>query len=188
MPLGLDQGIGAIVWSPLGWGRLTGKLRRGKPLPPPPAASTPKSPSTWARHARRPNTSTGSSMPSMKWPKRPAKPCPRSPSTGCCSCFHRCLALIISTLHRRATQGQPRRRRLHPSPQPRGHARLDKADAASRCFTPTGTNPASPSEIRPQCNADVPSAFSIGLATYKLPAWRSSASTTFSLPLSRWIR
>jgi len=33
MPLGLDQGIGAIVWSPLGWGRLTGKLRRGEPLP-----------------------------------------------------------------------------------------------------------------------------------------------------------
>ena len=33
MPLGLDQGIGAIVWSPLGWGRLTGKIRRGRPLP-----------------------------------------------------------------------------------------------------------------------------------------------------------
>src|SRR5215467_6943640 len=34
MPLGLDQGIGAVVWSPLGWGRLTGKIRRGHPLPP----------------------------------------------------------------------------------------------------------------------------------------------------------
>ncbi|HEY1686859.1 MAG TPA: aldo/keto reductase [Tepidisphaeraceae bacterium] len=33
MPLGLDQGIGAVVWSPLGWGRLTGKIRRGLPLP-----------------------------------------------------------------------------------------------------------------------------------------------------------
>lgn len=33
MPLGLDQGVGAIVWSPLGWGRLTGKLRRGQPKP-----------------------------------------------------------------------------------------------------------------------------------------------------------
>jgi aryl-alcohol dehydrogenase-like predicted oxidoreductase len=33
MPLGLDQGVGAAVWSPLGWGRLTGKLRRGQPLP-----------------------------------------------------------------------------------------------------------------------------------------------------------
>jgi aryl-alcohol dehydrogenase-like predicted oxidoreductase len=33
MPLALDQGVGALVWSPLGWGRLTGKVRRGKPLP-----------------------------------------------------------------------------------------------------------------------------------------------------------
>jgi aryl-alcohol dehydrogenase-like predicted oxidoreductase len=33
MPLGLDQGVGALVWSPLGWGRLTGKLRRGQPWP-----------------------------------------------------------------------------------------------------------------------------------------------------------
>ncbi len=33
MPLGLDQGVGALVWSPLGWGRLTGKIRRGQPIP-----------------------------------------------------------------------------------------------------------------------------------------------------------
>jgi aryl-alcohol dehydrogenase-like predicted oxidoreductase len=33
MPLGLDQGVGALVWSPLGWGRLTGKVRRGAALP-----------------------------------------------------------------------------------------------------------------------------------------------------------
>ncbi len=33
MPLGLDQKVGAIIWSPLGWGRLTGKLQRGRPLP-----------------------------------------------------------------------------------------------------------------------------------------------------------
>ena len=33
MPLGLDQKVGALVWSPLGWGRLTGKIRRGHPLP-----------------------------------------------------------------------------------------------------------------------------------------------------------
>jgi len=33
MPLGLDQGVGAVVWSPLGWGRLTGKIRRNQPLP-----------------------------------------------------------------------------------------------------------------------------------------------------------
>ena len=33
MPLGLDQGVGAVVWSPLGWARLTGKIRRGQPAP-----------------------------------------------------------------------------------------------------------------------------------------------------------
>lgn len=33
MPLALDQGVGAIVWSPLGWGRLTGRLRRGQTWP-----------------------------------------------------------------------------------------------------------------------------------------------------------
>ncbi|MGG8406227.1 aldo/keto reductase [Streptomyces sp. 12297] len=33
MPLARDQGVGALVWSPLGWGRLTGRIRRGSPLP-----------------------------------------------------------------------------------------------------------------------------------------------------------
>jgi aryl-alcohol dehydrogenase-like predicted oxidoreductase len=33
MPLALDQRVGAVVWSPLGWGRLTGKWRRGQPSP-----------------------------------------------------------------------------------------------------------------------------------------------------------
>ncbi len=33
MPLGLDQKVGALIWSPLGWGRLTGKIRRGQPRP-----------------------------------------------------------------------------------------------------------------------------------------------------------
>ena len=33
LPVGQDQGVGAVVWSPLGWGRLTGKIRRGQPLP-----------------------------------------------------------------------------------------------------------------------------------------------------------
>ena len=32
MPLARDQGVGAIIWSPLGWGRLTGKIRRSQPL------------------------------------------------------------------------------------------------------------------------------------------------------------
>ena len=31
MPLALDQGVGTMVWSPLGWGRLTGKITRDNP-------------------------------------------------------------------------------------------------------------------------------------------------------------
>jgi len=34
MPLGRDQGVGAMIWSPLGWGKLTGKIRRGQPAKP----------------------------------------------------------------------------------------------------------------------------------------------------------
>jgi aryl-alcohol dehydrogenase-like predicted oxidoreductase len=33
MPLGIDQKVGTMVWSPLGWGRLTGKIGRNRPLP-----------------------------------------------------------------------------------------------------------------------------------------------------------
>ena len=33
MPLAADQRVGTVVWSPLGWGRLTGKIRRGQALP-----------------------------------------------------------------------------------------------------------------------------------------------------------
>jgi aryl-alcohol dehydrogenase-like predicted oxidoreductase len=33
MPLGLEQGVSAVIWSPLGWGRLTGKIRRNAPKP-----------------------------------------------------------------------------------------------------------------------------------------------------------
>ena len=32
MPLALDQNVGAVVWSPLGWGRLNGKYRRSQPI------------------------------------------------------------------------------------------------------------------------------------------------------------
>jgi aryl-alcohol dehydrogenase-like predicted oxidoreductase len=34
MPLGLAEGVGCVVWSPLGWGRLTGKIHRGQPKAP----------------------------------------------------------------------------------------------------------------------------------------------------------
>jgi aryl-alcohol dehydrogenase-like predicted oxidoreductase len=33
MPLALDQDVGTVVWSPLGMGKLGGKIRRGQPLP-----------------------------------------------------------------------------------------------------------------------------------------------------------
>ncbi len=33
MPLALDQKVGALIWSPLGWARLTGKIRRSQPIP-----------------------------------------------------------------------------------------------------------------------------------------------------------
>lgn len=33
LPLAVDQNVGTVVWSPLGWGRLTGRIRRGQPLP-----------------------------------------------------------------------------------------------------------------------------------------------------------
>jgi aryl-alcohol dehydrogenase-like predicted oxidoreductase len=34
LPLGRDQGVGALIWSPLGWGKLTGRIRRGQPAKP----------------------------------------------------------------------------------------------------------------------------------------------------------
>ena len=34
LQLGRDQGVGALVWSPLGWGKLTGKIRRDQPALP----------------------------------------------------------------------------------------------------------------------------------------------------------
>jgi aryl-alcohol dehydrogenase-like predicted oxidoreductase len=33
MPLGLEEKVSSLIWSPLGWGRLTGKIRRGQPTP-----------------------------------------------------------------------------------------------------------------------------------------------------------
>lgn len=33
-PLGSAEGVGAVIWSPLGWGKLTGRIRRGQPAKP----------------------------------------------------------------------------------------------------------------------------------------------------------
>ena len=77
MPLALDQKVGAVVWSPLGWGRLTGKIRRGQPLP----QTQPAAEQARGRHRRRrspTSTSTGSSTRSTRSPRRPARPCRRS--------------------------------------------------------------------------------------------------------------
>ena len=71
MPLALDQGVGALVWSPLGWGRLTGKIRRGQPLPKDSRLQTQvvhdtvRSPTT--------NMSTRWSMHSTRWRRRPER-------------------------------------------------------------------------------------------------------------------
>ena len=50
MPLAIDQKVGALVWSPLGWGRLTGRIRRGTPLPTDHASVSVKmpGPTSWA--------------------------------------------------------------------------------------------------------------------------------------------
>ena len=75
MPLGLDQGVGAVVWSPLGWGTPDGKIRRGQPLPEsqPPAQDRrhrARSPPTitssrwWTRSTPSPKE-TGKTVPQM---------------------------------------------------------------------------------------------------------------------------
>ena len=60
------EGVGAVVWSPLGWGRLTGKIRRGQPLPENEPPAKPSSATTSARPCRRRASSTTSSTPSTQ--------------------------------------------------------------------------------------------------------------------------
>ena len=75
MPLGLDQGVGAVVWSPLGWGRLTGKIRRGQPLP---GRSRLHDTADMGPQVRGRISVTASSMRWTKWRRKPARPCRRS--------------------------------------------------------------------------------------------------------------
>ena len=82
MPLALDQKVGTIVWSPLGWGRLTGKLRRGQPPPevsrlPKTAANGPPVVGRASLHGRR------RARRGREGDRQDA--CRRSRSTGCCS-------------------------------------------------------------------------------------------------------
>lgn len=73
MPLGRDQGVGAVVWSPLGWGKLTGKIRRDQPPKPGTHTTSPRPDRTTSRSAF-----SGSSMRFSASPERPARLCPRS--------------------------------------------------------------------------------------------------------------
>ena len=82
MPLALDQKVGTVIWSPLGWGRLGGKMRRGQALP-----ETTRLQSKISNDKPRrstPSMSTKSSMRSTRSPRRPVRACRRSRSTGCC--------------------------------------------------------------------------------------------------------
>ena len=80
MPLAVDQKVGCVVWSPLGWGRLTGKIARGKPLP---AISPFRTPSSraWDRRSTM-NTCSRWWTPLKPSRATPAGPFPKSPSTG----------------------------------------------------------------------------------------------------------
>jgi aryl-alcohol dehydrogenase-like predicted oxidoreductase len=83
MPLALDENVGAVVWSPLGWDALPGRSavdNRGRK----PAASTIRRTSRPARQSMT-NTFSTSSMRWTRWQRKRAKLFPRLPSTGCCS-------------------------------------------------------------------------------------------------------
>jgi len=75
MPLGLDQKVGAVVWSPLGWGRLTGKIQRGRPCRRTAVCTPPRT----TVHRWPTNISSGSSMRSTGSRRKLARPCRRSP-------------------------------------------------------------------------------------------------------------
>ncbi len=91
MPLAADQGIGALIWSPLGWGRLTGKIRRETGIPKDSRLNL----ATRRRHGPagpRRASLPKSWMPSTLSPAKLARPSHRSPSTGSCA------APTVSTL------------------------------------------------------------------------------------------
>ena len=129
MPLALDQRVGAVVWSPLGWGRLTGKIRRGQPLPEtsrlqsklvadigPPVADEYLYRVVDALDAVA--QETGKTVPqiALNWLlQRPT---------------------VATRHHRRPQRGaaaaEPRRRRLEP--RPRSRSRLDAASAVTLAY------------------------------------------------------
>ena len=81
MQLGRDQGVGAVVWSPLGWGKLTGKIRRGQPAKPGTRAHT--IPETGPRYDEERLFTIVDALVALA--KETGKTVRRSRSTGCCA-------------------------------------------------------------------------------------------------------
>ena len=128
MPLGLDQGLGAVVWSPLGWGRLTGKIRRGTAA----AGDEPPARDRRVRSAGRGRVSVqASSMRSTRWRRKPARPFRRSRSTGCCS-GRPCRRSIIGA--RNEQQLKHNLGAIGWSLQPEQMAQLDAASATTLAY------------------------------------------------------
>ena len=128
MPLALDQKVGTVVWSPLGWGRLTGKIRRGQPLPETSrlqkqGLSPDMGPQVADEYLFR------SSTRSTRSRRRPARPCRRSRSTGCCS-GRRVASVIIGARNEEQLQAEPRRRRLESDARAGRQARRRQRQAA----------------------------------------------------------
>ena len=77
MPLAVDQNVGCVVWSPLGWGRLTGKIRRGQPLP-----ETSRLQTKWVVGYR----SAGPRRVPFQGDRRPGSGCARDRQDGAADC------------------------------------------------------------------------------------------------------
>ena len=128
MPLALDQKVGAVVWSPLGWGRLTGKIRRGQPLP----ADSRLQSKLVDRHR-----AAGGRRISLPRRRRPRRSRPRNRQDRAADRAQ----LAAAAAHgghrhhrrpqRRATAAEPRRRRLEPDAGPGRQARRRQRDDAA---------------------------------------------------------
>ncbi len=148
MPLALDQKVGAVVWSPLGWGRLTGKIRRGQPLPEVSrlrnklvcrwrAADRRRVPLWCRRRARR----GGRRRPGKTVPQIALNWLLQRPS-------------VAKRDHRCSQRGAASTRTSGPSAGPRAEAasRSWMPRARRSCRIPTSTRPSSTSAIR-SCRA-----------------------------------
>ena len=122
MPLALDQKVGALVWSPLGWGRLTGKIRRGQPMPE--VSRLHKTADRRTAGSRR-ITSTKWSMRSTPSPPKPAKPYPADRPQLAAAPAHR-LVHHPGRAQRGAVAPEPGRTRLEP------HRRTDRETRRSQ--------------------------------------------------------